>query len=192
MNIKDIKLVNGTASYAEGRTLMSETGLPADTEVELIETVSRQTGTVYRNSIYKIVGKQDAIIIRHNDGPVDNIHWDNVELKLGFFAERQEYAKTIGDLSNKYRIPFEVCLALGNKEEAYPLFLAACANLDHVNIKTYRDLNAGIERKKSGIKEIVGDHLYELIKVEKWGQKNTRRVAEYVSARYEKEQEMAR
>jgi hypothetical protein len=188
MTIECITLANGNATYAEGRTVATETGLPPDSLVELVETVSRQTGTGYRNSIYHVKGTYDAIIIRHNDGPADNIHWDNVQLVKGYYSERKDYAKRIGNLSNKYRIPFEVCLAIGDREEAYPLFLSACANVDRVSIRTYRDLTAGIARRKKGIQDVLGNYLYDLINIEKMGQRNSQRVADYIAALYEKEQ----
>ena len=181
MKVEDIKLENGNATT--NRTVMSETDLKAGTLVEHIETVSRMTGTAYKNSIYRVLGTDDALIIRHNDGPTDNIYWDNAVVRRGYFSERREFAQRIGTLSNKYRIPFEVCLAIGDNEELYPLFLAAVSNLDNVSIKTMGDLNAGIWRRKNALLNALGDHLYDLMKIEEMGQRNSSRLAQYVAKR---------
>lgn len=184
--IKNIELCNGCAKYAEGRTIMSETGLPADTLVQYVERQSRWTGTGYSNSLYRIVGTDDLLTIRHNDGPVDNIYWDNVVLTKGYFAERRSYGQRVGKLSRKYHIPFEVCLALGDNEEVYPWFLSAMTNLDHVSIGTIRDLYAGIGRRKSGLMNVLGEDLFETIGIGSMGQNNSERIARFVADKCEK------
>lgn len=185
ITVKELTLNNGCAKYAEGRTVMSETGLPADTQVECIGRQSRWTGTGYSNSLYRIVGTDDLLTIRHNDGPVDNISWDNVEVTKGYFAEQRAYGQRVGKLARKYHIPFEVCLALGDNEELYPWFMNALYDLDFVPIGTIRDLHAGINRRKSGLKLVLGDELYDALGVDAMGQNNSERIALYVAKRCE-------
>ena len=108
-----ITLENGRAIYADGRTVASETGLAPETEVEYICRQSRWTGTGYTSDIYRICGTDDALIIRHNDGPVDNIYWDNVQIKKGYFAKQRSYGAACREASQKYHLPMEVCLAVG-------------------------------------------------------------------------------
>lgn len=185
ITVSELTLNNGCAKYAEGRTVMSETGLPADTQVEYVGRQSRWTGTGYSNYLYRIVGTDDLLTIRHNDGPVDNLSWDNVVVTKGYFAEQRSYGQRVGRLSRKYHIPFEVCLALGDNEELYPWFVNAMSDLDFVSIGTIRDLYAGINRRKSGLQAVLGDGLYETLNIGSMGQNNSERIARYVAKRCE-------
>jgi len=183
--IADITLCNGNANYSQKRTVMSETGLPADTLVEYVGKQSRSRGSDYRNSLYRIVGTDDLLTIRHNDGPKDNISWDNVIITEGFFANSKEYAKKVGALSNKYNIPFKVCLALGDKEEVYPWLIYVLSDLSEVTIGTIRDLYSGIARRKAGLMEVLGEELYETIGINPMGQNNSKRIALFVAEKCE-------
>ena len=185
MTIAEIKLENGRATYAEGRTVMSETGLSADSKVEYVGRQSRWTGTGYNNSLYRIVGTDDLLTVKHNSGPVDNLTWDTVVVTKGFFAEQKSYGKRVGRLSRKYHIPFEVCLALGDNEELYPWFINAMSDLDFVSLGTIRDLYAGINRRKSGLQAVLGDELYKSLNIGSMGQNNSERIARYVAKRCE-------
>ena len=186
IRIDTINLCSGAAHYADGRTVMSETGLPADTMVQYVERQSRWPGTGYSNSLYRIIGTDDLLTILHNNGPVDNISWDNVVVTKGYFAERRSYGQRVGRLSRKYHIPFDVCLALGDNEEVYPWFMSAMTNLDHVSIGTIRDLYTGISRRKSGLLSVLGEELYETIGIDSMGQKNSERIAHFVADKCEK------
>jgi hypothetical protein len=183
VTIADINLENGSAAYAAGRTVMSETRLPADTKVEYVGHRSRWTGTGYRNSLYRIVGTDDLLVIRHNDGPVDNLDWDNVEVIHGYFRKQREYGREVGVLSKMYDIPFEVCLALGTNQEVYPRFTEAIkVARDKVGrTRLLADLKAGINRRKDGLLAVLGSELYDAIGIESMGQKNSERLALYVA-----------
>lgn len=91
MKINEIRLENGLAHYADGRTVSSETGLAPETEIEYICYLYRQGGTGYGNTLYRICGTNDALIIRHNSGPRDNICWDNVHIEKGYFDRQRSY-----------------------------------------------------------------------------------------------------
>lgn len=182
MKLSEITLNNGTDTNCT-RTMMSATGLSADTELEFIEQVARCTGTGYRNSIYRVVGSDDAIIIKHNNGAPDNLSWDSVEVITGYFAERKAYGQVVGMLTRKYRIPFEVGLAIGTKEKLYPWFLAACAQLDHLTEDDKSDLRAGIARRKAGLQVALGQDLYDALDIDGMGQRNSSRIASYVLSR---------
>lgn len=180
MTVEDLVLENGCAAHAEGRSVMSETGLPADTQIEFYEARSRQTGTGYSNSLYRIVGTDDLLTIYHNDGPMDNLSWDNVSLSKGFFRKQKEYGKRVGKLSRKYHIPFEVCLALGDNEEIYPRVLSIIGGKLNVNACTLHDLRAGINRRKDALLSILGSELYETLGIGSMGQLNSERLARFV------------
>lgn len=186
MNIAAITLENGSAAYAAGRTVMSETGLPGDTKVEYVGHRSRWTGTGYRNSLYRIVGTDDLLVIRHNDGPVNNLDWDNVEVIQGYFRKQREFGREVGFISKMYDVPFEVCLALGTNQEVYPKFIGAIKvardnNLRYTKLRLMGDLKAGINRRKDGLLAVLGSELYDAIGIESMGQKNSERLALYVA-----------
>lgn len=68
---KDVTINSG--SREEVRTVSSKLGLAPETELEFVEKVARVKGTGYKNCIYRIVGTDDAVVIRENDGPRDNM-----------------------------------------------------------------------------------------------------------------------
>ena len=117
--IQEIKLKNGLATYAIGRTIMSETGLPADTLVEYVGSQSREKGTAQKNSLYHIIGTDDLLRIRHNDGTSDNLTWDNIEIVKDYFAKQRSYGNQVKELARKYHLPFNVGLVLGTEEVKY-------------------------------------------------------------------------
>lgn len=199
--INNITLENGRARYADGRTVASETGLAPETEVEYVCRQSRWTGTGYSNSIYRIVGTDDALVIRHNDGSVDNIYWDNVRVEKGYFAAQRSYGTACRKASRKYCLPMEVCLAIGPKlcEE----FATEVAKVTYheggfigsnavgfAKVEPYQlddgavnELCAGIGRRKTAILSLLAECSEELrTKIGNMGQKNSERVARFFTA----------
>jgi hypothetical protein len=201
MNIDEIKLENGSAHYADGRTVASETGLAPETEVEYIGRQSRWTGTGYYNSIYRICGTDDALVIRHNDGPMSNVSWDNVSLKKEYFAEQRSYGTACREASQKYHLPMEVCLAVG--PEFCEEFAAEAAKVTYreggfigsnttgfAKVEPYKlddgavnELRAGIGRRKGAIIALLAGCSEELkAKIDRMGQKNSTRIAQFFTA----------
>ena len=201
MTINMINLENGRARYAAGRTVASETGLAPETEVEYICRQSRWTGTGYANSVYRICGTDDALIIRHCDGPVDNIYWDNVNVAKGYFAKQRSYGAACREASRKYRLPMEVCLAVGPDlceefaTEAGRVtyhaggFIGSNA-VGFAEVKPYwlddgavNELCAGIGRRKKAIMSLIAGCSEELkAKISGMGQKNSERIARFFTA----------
>ena len=180
--IESIKLENGIAEKKfKNRTIMSETGLPEGTMVEYIGNQSRWTGTGYSNSLYRIVGTDDLLTIRHNDGSVNNIAWDSVQVTKDFFVERKRYADVVGTLSRKYHIPFEIGLVLGENEEIYQHLINVLANIKDTDADTVDDLYGGINRRKKALKTVLGKKLYNKIGIDSMGQKNSERLATFVA-----------
>ena len=144
-----------------------------------MESQSRWTGTGYYNSIYRVIGTGDAIVIRHNAGPVDNISYDIAELRRGYFDERKRFGNEAGRLAKYYGIPYEVCLALGTDESLYPWFLY---KVNHTTLYGYveKELLAGINRRKGGLCEFLGQELYDAIGIESMGQVHSTRLANYI------------
>ena len=201
MTINMINLENGRARYAAGRTVASETGLAPETEVEYICRQSRWTGTGYANSVYRICGTDDALIIRHCDGPVDNIYWDNVHVEKGYFARQRSYGAACREASRKYRLPMEVCLAVG--PEFCEEFAAEAAKVTYheggfigsnavgfAEVEPYwlddgavNELYAGIGRRKKAILSLIAECSEELkAKIGSMGQKNSERIARFFTA----------
>ena len=180
MTIADIELNNGRAKYAEGRTVMAETGMPKTTQIEDLGKRSRQCGTGYKDSLYRITGTDDLLIICHNSGPVDNITWDTVVMKKGYFEETKNYAKRVGRLSRKYGICFDAAMALGEEEEKYEEFIDCMKNIcvcEDCKEALLNDLSAGISRRKSALMKILGEELYDLLGIGSMGQRNSARIA---------------
>lgn len=174
---------NGINPEDQGRTVMDATGLPADTLVEYVERQTRWRGTGYNNSLYRIVGTDDLLTIRHNDGPIDNVHWENVVITPGYFTKQREYGLQVGKFARKYHLPFELCLALGTDEDLYAWFLSTMTDLGHVTIGSIRDLHAGINRRKDGLLQVLGEELYAALGIGSMGQQNSTRIATYVANR---------
>ena len=199
--INNIILENGRARYADGRTVMSETGLTPETEVEYVCRQSRQTGTGYANDIYRIYGTDDALVIRHNDGPVDNIYWDNVRIEKGYFAAQRSYGTACRKASRQYCLPMEVCLAIG--PELCEEFATEVAKVTYheggfigsnavgfAKVEPYQlddgavnELYAGIGRRKKAILSLIAECSEELkAKISAMGQKNSTRIAQFFAA----------
>ena len=196
-----INLENGRARYAAGRTVASETGLAPETEVEYICRQSRWTGTGYANSVYRICGTDDALIIRHCDGPVDNIYWDNVNVVKGYFAKQRSYGAACREASRRYHLPMEVCLAVGS--ELCEEFATEAAKVTYheggfigsnavgfAEVEPYwlddgavNELYAGIGRSKKAILSLIAECSEELkAKIGSMGQKNSERIARFFTA----------
>ena len=196
-----INLENGRAIYADGRTVASETGLAPETEVEYICRQSRWTGTGYANSVYRICGTDDALIIRHCDGPVDNIYWDNVNVVKGYFAKQRSYGAACREASRRYHLPMEVCLAVGS--ELCEEFATEAAKVTYheggfigsnavgfAEVEPYwlddgavNELYAGIGRSKKAILSLIAECSEELkAKIGSMGQKNSERIARFFTA----------
>ena len=200
MTINEIKLENGR--YAKGRTIASETGLAPETKVEYFCRQSRWTGTGYANSIYRICGTDDALVIRHNDGPAAyDISRDNVHVEKDYFAKRRVYGAACRKASKEYDLPMEVCLAVGPKlcEE----FAAEAAKVTYheggfigsnsvgfAEVEPYwlddgavNELCAGIGRRKKAILSLIAECSEELkAKIGNMGQKNSERIARFFTA----------
>lgn len=184
ITIDTIKLCSGNARYGAGRTVMSETGLPADTQVQFVESKQRQFGGY--NSLYRIVGTDDLLTIRHNDGHFGNPQWENVEVTTGYFTDTRTPKQKIEYLAGLYCLPFDVGLALGDKQFVYPYFHAAINNLDDVQISTIRDLHdADINTRKSGLLQALGQDVYNIIGIDTMEQEHIDRLARFVAYKCE-------
>lgn len=201
MTIDMITLQNGCAHYANGRTVSSETGLAPETKVEYVCRQSRWTGTGYVNSIYRICETDDALVIRHNSGPVDNIYWDNVRIEEGYFARQSSYGAACREVSKKYRLPIKVCLAIGPelckefsdevvKVTYHPGGFIGSNAVGFTEVEPYwlddgvvNELCAGIGRRKTAILSLLAGCSEELkAKINGMGQKNSTRIAKFFVA----------
>lgn len=203
ITIANLTLENGRACYADGRrTVASETGLAPETEVEYVCHRSHWTDTgCIDSSIYRICRTDDALVIRHNDGPVDNICWDNVRVEKDYFARQRAYGTACREASKKYRLPVEVCLAVG--PELCEEFAAEAAKVTYhpggfigsnsvgfPKVKPYllddgavNELCVGISRRKTAILSLVAGCSKELkAKIKGMGQKNSGRIARFFKA----------
>ena len=144
-----------------------------------IEDCGKQSlyGGGYTDFLYKIRGTEDLIRVRKYS---ENQDEPEVFFESNYFKKRREYANLVGDLSREFTIPFRVSLALGDDRENYKAFKEAIKDVDSINIETLRDLRAGINRRKKALLEILGEKLYESLKLEEMGQDHSERIAHFV------------
>ena len=202
--LSDIKLRSRRDYFDPNRTVASETGLPEDALAVYAGSVSRWTGTGYKDDYYRpvIAGKlsDDAIIIHRVNGTVDNLFRDDAEIDRDFFARRREYGRKIAAASREHKLPYEVCLAVG--EENCAEFAALTRGIVRVpggvvgtnstgfgedihkyelNITAEWELDCGIGRRKSAILALMPDMSDALrFVICGMGQINSRRVARYI------------
>lgn len=185
ITVAEIKLRNGSAAYAVGRTVMSETNLPANTKIQYIKEEGRpiypgERNPLHTNSLYRIVDTDDLLVIRHLDGDAHNPIMDNVELRCGYFKKKREYGQAVAVLAKKYSFPYDVALALGTTEEVYPLLSEAIENSRAKDLMyTFEDLKGSTSCQKSFLL-IIASELYHTLSIEKMGKKNVWRIAKYV------------
>lgn len=176
----EIKLNNGTADELYGeRTLASECKLADDAVVEFVKEESRWAGTGYTNSVYRVVGTDDAAIIEHAAGGISNIWWEKAYVEKGYFAKQKSYAQQCGSLSKKFKLPFDLALALGTDENIYVDFVKV--DRKAISKELRHELTCGINRRKNALYVVLGEDLYNLLKIEWMGQRNSERIAWYLA-----------
>ena len=149
--------------------------------VEYVETVSRWTGTGYRDVIYRIAGTDDALVEICNPGERGYAP-SRFEIREGFFAERREYARRASTIAKRYGVPFGVALAVANCPEW------AIENLAGADVpeKALWELTCGIDRRKQGIALSIGTETYKALGIEGMGQKHSQAVADFLLENHQK------
>ena len=96
--------------------------------------------------------------------------------------ERQEYARTVFKLSEKYDLPQEVGFALGTNEEAYNALDARVEELVHSTriVIDRAELCSGIDRRIDEIERVLGPDVSAVIGLYGMGQRNSTRIADYL------------
>lgn len=148
-------------------------------EDTVVEDAGKQSlyGGGYKDFLYRVKGSDDLIRVRKH---VDESEDCEVFFESGYFKKRLEYANRIGDLSRAYKIPFRVSLAIGDCPERFEAFKEAIKDVDTLSIQTLRDLRAGISRRKQALKEVLGEPLYDELKIEEMGQDHSERIAHFI------------
>lgn len=156
--------------------------VPGVTQFEYVDTQSRWVGTGYETDIFRIVGTDDALLIYRNEGGGQSPFYDDPCFEEGYFAERRAYGKACGELAKKYKVPFELVLAIGPREKLVEYFAALKVpfNKDWEHELT----GCGIARRKSAITEVIGETMAEKISLSSMGQINSARVARYLTTRF--------
>ncbi len=148
-----------------------------DTLLIPVEEQSRY-GEGYKDFLYRVEGTEDLVRVRHSLG--EEPGEDEVIIEKDYFKIRKAYSKRVGELSREFKIPYKVSLAIGDNRDNYVALKNAIADVDKIPISTLRDIHAGIARRKAGLKEILGDSLYDSLKIDEMGQKHSERIALYV------------
>ncbi|MDR0398011.1 MAG: hypothetical protein LBH36_02405 [Candidatus Nomurabacteria bacterium] len=160
------------ASQITSRSVGSELELPRDTELEFVERQSRQPGTAYSRNVYRIVGTDDAVVVRHDT--------DTAKILAGYFQARKDYGAACSKAARNCGLPFEVVLAVGpdNAEE----FAQVAKSLrGKVSQGEVYELSCGIGRRKAALGRLLPESRLK-VEILAMGQKNSTRVAEFVAS----------
>lgn len=171
---------------ANSQSIWEQTGLPQETLVEFVKSVSRRRGTGYRNLIYRVIGTDDAVIIEENHHS-SGMFYDRARMEPGYFAQQRAYGAACRRESKCWGLPMEVCLALG--PELCEEFAIKVAAVTTVSADMLHELSCGIGRRKAAILKLLdeapgglcSERLAE--RVNSFGQANAWRVADYLSAK---------
>lgn len=162
--VKDITLKGGL-----DRTVMSETGLAPETHLEYLSCYRGKT------SFYRIKGTEDAIVIKHHFDP----DYDFVYVEKRFFSREKIYARKVQQLTQWYHLPFELGLALGDKEANYEAFTMALLDMK-MNDTILLELSSGRTRRKAALMKVLGEKLYNSLNIPFMSRMNTKRIADYL------------
>lgn len=149
-------------------------------EVEYDKSISRWTGTGYKNEYYKMSGTDDALIIKRNDGQNSSGFFDNFEIDTNYYLRQREYGRACSKLSKKYNLPWKICSILGTDEKIYPEFTERIKTLylkDVNDYEAYENL-AGIGRRNQEIKNLFPEEMFDHLSSQ--GQKNSRDMFDFL------------
>ncbi len=128
--------------------------------------------------LYRICGTDDAVRIRKKDSSEGE---DEVFIEDGYFKIRREFAQRVGKLSREFMVPFKVALAVGDKRENYEALKQAIADVDGISISTMRMLHEqDVLKRKEAMKLVLGDKVYESLKIDQMGDLHSQRIALYI------------
>ena len=94
--------------------------------------------------------------------------------------ERQEYARTVFKLSEKYDLPQEVGFALGTNEEAYDALDARVEELVHSTRIVIDKFELCSDNDRGEIERVLGPDVSAAIGLYGMGQRNLTRIADYL------------
>lgn len=149
----------------------------SDLRLEHYQSRGSGHGTLPSTQIYRIVGTQHAVreyVYGYVEGIAVTFFFEK-----DFFSKQKEFARICGKLSKKYKVPFDVALAIGTDESLYKDFIDALYEVTYVSGYTYEDLQCGIQRRKSALQKILGDQVYYNL-VAGMGQDHSSRIAGFV------------
>lgn len=153
--------------------------------VEFVKSWSRWTGTGYTSSMYKNKENDLLITIDYNCGGGQSDFWNSTSFsKLSDYeSKNKNYAQEVGKSCRQFNIPFDVGLAIG--AEGVKILSEKLQDIKNFkgreDVDYYHELSVGIGRRKSAIKEILGEEVYDKLGVGSMGQKNSSKIADYVS-----------
>ncbi|MBU8573732.1 MULTISPECIES: hypothetical protein [Bacillus] len=128
---------------------------------------------------------QDALIEEENENMRDS--WEETVSRINDELEemralktkegRKAYAQACGIVSRKYKMPFELCLAVGAKNVEV---LAKHKRRRPTKAQYWALDYCGIDRRKSAIFELIGEELFRKLDVEWMNQINSKRLGDWL------------
>ena len=109
-------------------TLASELCVSPYATVEVLGSDrSKYTNAVIKTK-YRVVGSNDMIVVNHlHDAGSHSFH-DVIEVRRNEFNCKKSFADKVKSISLRYALPEDLCFALGQNEEIYPVFLQLVIN----------------------------------------------------------------
>lgn len=151
------------------------------TKVEVVGSTPRKFGNGNLNTMYRILGTYDMAVVSHQKDPF-NRDRDVVELHRNEFNYKKSHAEKTKRLSGIYGLPMDLCSALGENEDVYPVFIQLIIGIKHyLDEKTKKALESStIGIKKRGLYNFLGSDVCRLIGLERMSEFSTQRIANYI------------
>lgn len=183
----ELTLCNGCAQWAQPRTVASELRLAPSVLLQYLGTRSRWTGTGYHDSLYRIHGTDDRVVVSHNDGPVDNLGWANASLEKGYFAQARAYGAACREAARQHGLTVEAVLAVGPENAAE--FAVVLRHIVELGDADFHELGCGINRRKTEQRRLFAEAgaSEQLTSRLSCGQQNSCRISDAIcQAHYER------
>jgi len=84
-----------------------------------------------------------------------------------YAARKKAYGHRIGTLSKRYNLPYELCLAIGPEDDAYPVFIQLTVDVKRFMDEKTHSMLSQQKYHKIGLKRFLGYETYNLMGIDK-------------------------
>ena len=161
--------------FRSKRELSEVVELPCETLVRLVNQKEKREYTLYYYSIRNL----DRVLLIKRNGLEDEASLINNLIVLN-----QEYSNDVGDLSRRYRIPYEIAVVFGTDEKKYILFRDSLKKICDVRIGEIKALRSAHRAKKDdALYFILGKKCYDALKIESLSIAYKSRLCDFIEGR---------